>query len=159
MLFYRHWMSRWKNGSDTAHRWRERLLRTSAVSPHSDCCCHSGQRVSETKLGLGVLLDHVWSEKAGTFPWEWIVYMRLYAACVSRFKFICSKAAGTWRQRWDDIHKTLRLTTACISNAQGVSPELVSHKDDPAFQQEGGKNTDHLSYAQTGEQTFKVHVL
>lgn len=47
MLFYGLWKSRWKTGSDIAHQWRKGLLRTSAVRPHSDCCCHSGQLVLE----------------------------------------------------------------------------------------------------------------
>lgn len=53
MLFYGLWMSRRKTGSDSAHQWRKRLLRTSAVRPHSDCCCHSGQLVLETQLRFG----------------------------------------------------------------------------------------------------------
>lgn len=126
---------------------KKRLLRTSAVRPHSDCCCHSGQLVWETQIHLGGLFDHVWAKKARTFSWEWrVCYMRWYAAYTWWFLFIGSKAIRM-------ITQTLELTH------KGFSPQLVGHKDDPSFQQQRGKNTHHLSYTQAVEQTFQVHML
>ncbi len=112
MLFYGLWMSRWKTGSDIAHQWRKGLLRTSAVRPHSDCCCHSGQLVLETQLCLGGLLDHVWSEKARTFSWEWrVCYMRWYAAYIWRLIFIGSKL------QMHDNSDTWANTQGCLTSA------------------------------------------
>ena len=37
-------------------------------------------------------------------------------------------------------------------------PEFVRHKDDPALQQQRGKYSYDLSYAEAAEQTVKVHM-
>ncbi len=147
MLFYGLWMNRWKTGSDIAHQWRKGLFGTSAVRPHSDCCCHSGQLVLETQLCLGGLLDHVWSEKARTFSWEWRVLHEMI--CCLHLTVNIHRLKGCRHM----ITQTLELTH------KGVSPQLVSHKDDSSFQQQRGKNTYHLSDTQAVEQTFKVHML
>lgn len=147
MLFYRLWMSRRKTGSDTAHQWKRGYWEHLLLGHTQDCCCHSGLLVLETQIHLGGLFDHVWAKKARTFSWEWrVCYMRWYAAYTWWFIFIGSKASRM-------ITQTLELTH------KGFSPQLVSHKDDPSFQQQRGKNTYHLSYTQAVEQTFQVHML
>lgn len=138
MLFYGLWMSRWKNGSDIADQWRKRLLRTSAVSPHSDCCCHSGQRLRNTaQFGRTAWPCLVW--KSRNFLMGMNSVLHEIKCCLHFTVQINLLTTETFRHSdwWLDKQ----------ANTQAVLPELVSHKDNPAFQQEGGKNTYHLSYA------------
>lgn len=50
------------------------------------------------------------------------------------------------------------LTAEGKSN-HGASPEFISHKDDSTLQQQRGKDSYHLPYAEASEQTVKVHML
>lgn len=40
-----------------------------------------------------------------------------------------------------------------------ASPEFICHKDDSSLQQQRGKHSNDLPYAETPEQTVEVHVL
>lgn len=45
------------------------------------------------------------------------------------------------------------------AQTQSPSPEFLSHKDDSTLQQQRGKDSDDLTYAQAAKQTVKVHML
>lgn len=147
MLFYRLWMNRWKTGSDIAHQRRKGLLRTSAVRPHSNCCCHSGQLVLETApFGRTAWPCLVWKSKNFLMGMKSVLHEMI---CCLHLTVHIHRLRGCRRM----ITQTLELTH------KGVSPQLVSHKDDSSFQQQRGKNAYHLSDTQAVEQTFKVHML
>lgn len=38
-------------------------------------------------------------------------------------------------------------------------PELICYKNDSAFQQQRGKDSDQLAHTEAGEEALKVHVL